>query len=133
MITGFNYFDKFDKEQLEELLNNVMEFQTIQALGLFLTKASWLIILITNLWNASMSTINKFVFGTLFLEFPFSVYLFRELGFNIGVKYSSVMIGVSIFVFILTGVFNLVDEAIDDIAEALDKKQNNKEEDSEDE
>ena len=133
MITGFNYFDKFDKEQLEELLNNVMEFQTLQALGLFLTKASWLIILITNLWNASMSTINKFVFGTLFLEFPFSVYLFRELGFNIGVKYSSVMIGVSIFVFILTGVFNLVDEAIDDIAEALDKKQNNKEEDSEDE
>ena len=133
MITGFNYFDKFNKEQLEELLSSVMEFQTFQALGLFLTKASWLIILITNLWNASMSTINKFVFGTLFLEFPFSVYLFRELGFNIGVKYSSVMIGVSIFVFILTGVFNLVDEAIDAIAEALDNKQNNKEEDSEDE
>ena len=130
---NFNYFDKYDKEQLEQLLNDVTEFQTWQALGLFLAKASWLFILISNLWNASMTTINKFVFGILFLEYPFSVYLFRELGVNIGLKYTSLMIGVSMFVFIMNGVFNMVDNVVADIADALDRKQNNKEEDIDDE
>lgn len=130
---NFNYFDKYDKEQLEQLLNDVTEFQTWQALGLFLSKASLIFILISNLWNAGMTIINKFVFGIMFLEYPFLIYLFRELGFNIGLKYTSLMIGVSMFVFIMNGVFNMVDNALADIEDALDRKQNNTEEDSDDE
>lgn len=124
---GFNYFDKYDKEQLEQLLSDVTEFQTWQALGLFLAKASWLFILISTLWNAGMTTINKFVFGILFFNYPFLMYLFRELGFNIGIRYTSLMIGVSMFVFIMNGAFNMVDNVVSDVADALDRKQNNKE------
>ena len=129
---NFNYYDKYSKEDLENLLSEITEFQTWQALGLFLTKASWIVILFNAFWFASTTTINKVVFGLLFMEFPFAVYLFRELGFNIGITYTSLLIGAGVFVFIMDLLFNLVDNAVGDIADALDKKQN-KEEDSEDE
>lgn len=126
---GFNYFKRYTKEELESLLDEAIAFQTVQAAGLFLSKITWIGILINIMWNAPMTTINKFVFGILFSEYPFTVYLFRELGFNIGIKYSSLMIGVSIFVFIMTGIFNIMDDIVNDVADALDQKQNNKEED----
>jgi hypothetical protein len=126
---GFNYFKRYTKEELESLLDEAIAFQTVQAAGLFLSKITWIGVLVNVFWNAPMTTINKFVFGILFSEYPFTVYLFRELGFNIGIKYSSLMIGVSIFVFIMTGVFNIMDNVVNDIADALDQKQNNKEED----
>lgn len=129
---NFNYYDKYSKEDLENLLSEITEFQTWQALGLFLTKASWIVILFNAFWFASTTTINKVVFGLLFMEFPFAIYLFRELGFNIGITYTSLLIGAGVFVFIMDLLFNLVDNAVGDIADALDKKQN-KEEDSEDE
>ena len=125
---NYNYFSKYSKEQLDELLSELMEFQSWQALGLFLTRVSWLTILIGNLWNANMTNVNKFVFGILFTEYPFAVYLFRELGFNIGLTYTSLLIGVSIFVFIMTGIYNLVDVMVSDIADAIEEKDNHKEE-----
>ena len=126
---GYNYFKRYTKEELESLLDEAIAFQTVQAAGLFLSKITWIGVLVNVFWNAPMTTINKFVFGILFSEYPFTVYLFRELGFNIGIKYSSLMIGVSIFVFIMTGVFNIMDNVVNDVADALDQKQNNKEED----
>ena len=126
---GFNYFKRYTKEELESLLDEAIAFQTVQAAGLFLSKITWIGVLVNVFWNAPITTINKFVFGILFSEYPFTVYLFRELGFNIGIKYSSLMIGVSIFVFIMTGVFNIMDNVVNDVADALDQKQNNKEED----
>ena len=126
---GFNYFKRYTKEELESLLDEAIAFQTVQAAGLFLSKITWIGVLVNVFWNAPITTINKFVFGILFSEYPFTVYLFRELGFNIGIKYSSLMIGVSIFVFIMTGVFNIMDNLVNDVADALDQKQNNKEED----
>ena len=129
-MTNFNYFSKYEKEDLNDILDNLIEFQTYQSLGLFLTKATWLVLLISSMWNASMTLINKIVFGILFLEFPFAVYLFRELNFNIGFKYTSVIIGMSVFVFIMNGLYNIVDDVANDVAEAIDMKDNNKEDDS---
>jgi len=126
---GYNYFKRYTKEELESLLDEAIAFQSVQAAGLFLSKITLIGVLVNVFWNAPMTTINKFVFGILFSEYPFTVYLFRELGFNIGIKYSSLMIGVSIFVFIMTGVFNIMDNIVNDVADALDQKQNNKEED----
>ena len=130
-----NYFDKYSKEQLESLFESLVDFNSFQAIGLFLTKVCWLVILVSNLWNAQMSTLNKWVFGILFSEYPFTVYLFRELGFKIGLEYTTLMIGMSLFVFIMTGVFNLIDDALNDIADALERKDNNNtnEEDDSDE
>ena len=129
MFGYYNYFKRYTKEELESLLDEAIAFQTVQAAGLFLSKITWIGVLVNVFWNAPITTINKFVFGILFSEYPFTVYLFRELGFNIGIKYSSLMIGVSIFVFIMTGVFNIMDNLVNDVADALDQKQNNKEED----
>ena len=67
-----------------------------------------------------MSLLNKWVFGILFSGYPFSVYLFRELGFNIGLEYTSLMIGVSMFVFIMSCVFNLFDDVLNDVSEAIE-------------
>lgn len=114
---------RYEKEQLEQMLDEITEFQSFQAVGLFLTKICWLCIIVSNFWSASMSIINKIVFGILFLDYPFTVYLFRELGFNVGIKYTSLLIGVSIFVFIMTGLFNIVDSVVEDIELAIEAKE----------
>ena len=63
---GFNYFKRYTKEELESLLDEAIAFQTVQAAGLFLSKITWIGVLVNVFWNAPITTINKFVFGILF-------------------------------------------------------------------
>ncbi len=130
----FNYLNKFSKEQLADYLTAATEFQAWQSLGLFLSKAAWIAVLINSFWNAPIVTLNKIVFGIMFIEYPFSVYLFKTLNISIGIKYTSLLLGVGIFVYIMTGLFNLVDDVILNLEAAIsDKDNNNNMEDDDDE
>ena len=129
----FNYFKKFSNEELADYLTAVTEFQAWQSIGLFLSKATWIVILVNSFWGANISTLNKFVFGIMFAEYPFSVYLFKVLNINIGIRYTSLLLGVGIFVYIMTLLFNVVENVIINIETAISDKDNNNMEDDDDE